>query len=390
MIAPSAQAQTWEPIEDDAELTELFSDTVIEATLRGGVKAVARYNRDGTGVLEAWGDKFERTWEVRDGQVCIGLGQQVTCYTLERDADNPGDFRARNVTTGELLEVTIREGKATERVTTPTTEAGAAGKPSAEEIAAKLANPNAPLATLNLKLQYRTYEGDLPGADDQDGTTLLFQPSFPFALSNGDVVFFRPALPFQLSTPFFDPNALEFDDESGLGDITFDLAYGRTTKRGILWATGIVSTLPTATEDALGSDRYTLGPELLIGKLSKKYVIGAFPNHQWDVGGSGDAAISLTTAQLFLTILPGGGWNLGSAPITSFNHKTDEWTIPLNFTLGKTVIWNGRPWKLSVELNYFVEQPDAFGPEWLVGVNIGPVVKNVLANLFQRGNRTGG
>ena len=56
----------------------------------------------------------------------------------------------------------------------------------------------------------------------------------------------------------------------GMGDITFDLAYARTTKSGIIWAAGIVSTIPTATDDELGNDRWTLGPEFLIGKLSKK------------------------------------------------------------------------------------------------------------------------
>ena len=55
---------------------------------------------------------------------------------------------------------------------------------SVEEIAADLANPNTPLASLNFKLQFRTYEGDLPGAHEQESTTLLFQPSFPFPLAS--------------------------------------------------------------------------------------------------------------------------------------------------------------------------------------------------------------
>ena len=58
-------------------------------------------------------------------------------------------------------------------------------------------------------------------------------------------------------------------------------------------------------------------------------------------------------------------------------------TLPLNLTLGKTVIWKGRPWKLSAEVNYFVDQPDAFGPEWMFGINIAPVVENVFATLLQ-------
>ena len=254
---------------------------------------------------------------------------------------------------------------------------------SADEIAKELANPNTPLASLNFKFQYRTYKGDLPNADDQEGTTLLFQPVFPFPLANGDVVFFRPAIPLQFDQPVFNSGKLDFDSESGLGDITFDLAYGRTTKTGLLWAAGIVSTIPTATEDTLGADRWTLGPEFLIGKLTKTYVLGAFPNHQWDIGGDGDAEINLTTTQFFVSILPGGGWNYGTSPIMSYDWESEEWTVPLNFNFGRTVIMGGRPWKLSAEFNYYVEQPDAFGPEWMIGLNVTPVVENVFARWFK-------
>jgi hypothetical protein len=86
---------------------------------------------------------------------------------------------------------------------------------------------------------------------------------------------------------------------------------------------------------------------------------------------------------LFGTYLPGGGWNVGSSPIMSYDHEIEEWSIPINFTFGKTVIMNDRPWKLSMEINYFVEQPDAFGPEWFIGLNVTPVVENALASWFK-------
>jgi len=44
---------------------------------------------------------------------------------------------------------------------------------------------------------------------------------------------------------------------------------------------------------------------------------------------------------------------------------SDQWTLPINFTFGKTIIRNGRPWKLSIEINYFFEQPDTFFPNGL-------------------------
>ncbi len=375
-------AQTWQSVSDPERLTALLSDTVMEATLKPGVKAVANYNRDGTGILKAWGETFQRTWEVHENKICIGMENQTQCFTLERNNDDPNKFRATNLSTGEVNEITIQADTGNLELDRSTTTAGGAAEPSAQEVAASLANPNTPLASLTFKLQYRIYKGDLPNANDQNGTTLLFQPTFPFSLDNGATVFFRPAIPLQFDQPVFDFAGQDFDSEFGLGDITFDLAYGVNTEGGLLVAAGMVSTVPTATSDELGSDRWTLGPEFLIGKLDKKYVLGAFPNHQWDVGGSGDADINLTTVQFFGIYLPGGGWNLGSSPIMNYDHEIDEWTIPLNFNIGKTVIWNGRPWKLSVETNYYVEQPDAFGPEWLIGINITPVVENIFANWF--------
>ncbi len=243
---------------------------------------------------------------------------------------------------------------------------------SSEEVARELANPNTPLASLNFKNQFRLFDGDFPGADGETSYILLFQPSMPFLLANGDLILFRPAIPLLVEQPLpvlrgqtIALENLDFDDKTGLGDIAFDLAYARTTKSGILFAAGLISSLPTATSDRLGSEQWTLGPELLVGKLTKTYILGLFPNHQWDVAGSGDHNISLTTIQLFGIYLPGGGWNLGTSPTMTYDWESEQWTVPLNFTIGKTVIFGKRPWKLSVEVNYYVERPDVFGPDWM-------------------------
>jgi hypothetical protein len=376
--------ENWQPVRDPEALAALFRDTRMSAPLRDGLTATAEYRSDGTGTVRAYGEVFQRTWEVREpDRVCIGMRDQDACYLLEVDREAADRYRATNLATNEVVILTITSADDRVAVAESASSAGGAAKPSADEIAAKLANPNTPLATLTAKLQFRTFEGDLPGADDQNATTLLLQPSFPFPLGNGDLVLFRPAVPVLLDQPYFDGEQSRFRSKTGLGDITFDLAYARTLDNGLLLAAGLVSTIPTATDDRLGEDRWTLGPEFLIGKLSKKYVLGVFPNHQWDVGGSGDADVNLTTAQVFGTYLPRGGWNLGTSPIISYDHEADQWTVPLNFSIGKTAIWKGRPWKLSMEINYYVEQGDAFGPEWMIGFNIAPVVENGLTRLFQ-------
>ncbi len=50
------------------------------------------------------------------------------------------------------------------------------------------------------------------------------------------------------------------------------------------------------------------------------------------------------------------------------------------------MIWNGRPWKLGGEINYYVEKADAFGPEWMLSFSVAPVVKNKLAGWFGLGD----
>jgi hypothetical protein len=381
--ASPACAQDWEPVTGAENLSALFSDTVMTATLKENVVATATYSSDGTGELEAWGDTFPRSWEVKgDSQVCLNIDDDIRCFGVEKDSSGSNMYRAQDSETGEIVVFDVTPNEIIVSAD-PTKNNGGASQPSAEEIAQKLANPNTPMASLTFRLQQRSFEGSLPGAGSQSGTTLVFQPSFPFPMKNGDVIFFRPGIPIQIDFPTIDPVSGNFESKSGLADIAFDIAYGRTTKTGMLYAGGMIASLPTATDDALGTDRFTMGPEFMIGKLTKKWVLGAFPNHQWDVGGSGDKDINLTTIQLFGTVLPGGGWNYGSSPILSYDHISNQWTIPLNVSLGKTVIWNGRPWKLSAELNYYVEKSDTFGPEWFIGFNVAPVVENVLASWFK-------
>lgn len=380
-----AQERNWVPVTGVEALREFMSGLIAERKLPGGNVSRAEYRADGTGVLYAWGERFPRTWEVEgDDRVCFRVEGERRCFELEQNAAAADRYRIREVTTGTLYEFTVVGRQAVAKG--PPGELGprgGPGAPSADEIAKQLANPNTALATLTTKLQVRTFTGDLPNAGDQAGTTLLVQPSFPFPLATGATVFFRPAIPLLLDQPVFNVGRRDFDSKAGLGDITFDLAYGRTLKTGFLGAVGLVSTIPTATRDELGNGRWTLGPELLIGKLSQTYVLGAFPNHQWDVGGSGEKDISLTTLQLFGIYLPGGGWNVGTSPIMSYDHIANQWTIPLNVTVGKTYVFGGRPWKLGLGVNYYVEQPDAFGPQWLVEFSVAPVVENVFARWFR-------
>ena len=383
--AALANDSEWLPVTGAETLRDFISGLQAERTLPNGEISRGEYRADGTGTLKSWGATIPRTWAIKgDDQICITERLETLCYTFEKNSAEPGLYRGRDLTTGKLTEFRIIDSQTVVKAAPEDIgNEGGAAVASADEIAAELSNPNTSVATLTFKNQFRWFEGDLANASDQTSYTLLFQPGLPFVLESGAKVLWRPAVPLLVDNPVLNTSTGEFEGESGLGDIAFDLAYAPKTEGGLLLAYGLITSLPTATND-LGTKKWTLGPELLIGKVTPKYLVGLFPNHQWDVAGSGDVDINLTTIQAFYTYLPGGGWNVGSGPIMTYDWNAEQWTVPLQINAGKTVVMKGRPWKLSAEINYYVEKADAIGPEWMLSFNIAPVVKNGLAGWFEK------
>jgi hypothetical protein len=370
-----------------------MSGTKIEWEEPGGERSRGEYRADGTGTLYSWGGaQIPRTWAVKgNDQVCVTARQVTQCWKLEKNTTDPALYRSIDVATGTVTEIRMSKDGASATTKGDPKAAGNKGGPaaaSADEMAAQLANPNSPVGNLTFKNKFTWFEGDLPDADNQSMYTLLFQPTLPFVLGSGSKFIWRPAFPLLFDKPVFNSSTASFGGESGLGDIGFDLIYVPKIKRkDILFGYGLITTLPTGTDSSLTTGQWALGPELIIGKLDPKYTLAFFPKHQWDVAGWTDTAINVTSLQPIFTYLPGGGWNIGTAPNIAYNWENEQWTVPLHLTVGKTVVISGRPWKFAVELDYYVEKSDTFGPEWMLSFNITPVVKNKLASLIGLGEK---
>ena len=280
---------------------------------------------------------------------------------------------------------------------------------SADEVAKELSNPAGSLASLVNSLEYTIYEGDLPGADDQDGWSYSFQPVLPFPVGEkGRNIIFRPLLPVPLDQPVFnnqrglgEPTRVESGSYSttitpgigrfessdvNLGDISFDLVYSgtemHTDHNGFLWGIGVASTLPTATNSAIAGGQWRLGPEIFGGVVRKWGTLGALISHQWDVAGWNDVSHSVTAGQYFYAIGLGSGWQIASGPNFSYNWEADSdqaWTVPIGVGLAKTTAVGKTPVKFQFQVQYFLEQPDSFGPQWLFKFSVTPVVKNIFA-----------
>ncbi len=372
-------AGNWVSLSGAETLRELVSGTNAEIELKPGITANGEYYADGTAKIEAWGETFLRTWQVRgDDQVCYSSATETNCYTFEQNLDLPGEYRIRHTETGDLtvLRISGTDPKIATRDTAPDSDGGL-GSPSAQDIAAELSNPNTTLGTMSVNFDYIAFEGDLPRASSQNAFRATFQPSLPYPLSDTTNLFVRPAIPLIISQDV--PNLNGGFDSKGvdLGDISFDAAVAKSFPNGMVLLGGLAGTLPTASNDALGLDQWLLGPEFAIAKVQKWGVVGVLVSHQWDIAGEDDFSTSITGGQYFYTINFRDGWQLFGAPTFSYNHKADndnDWTLPLAVGVQKTTIIGGRPWKFGLQYWRYVESPDVFGPDWQIRFSVAPVV----------------
>ena len=261
---------------------------------------------------------------------------------------------------------------------------------SAEDIARKLANPNSTLAFLAFPIDYVQYDGTLEAASGQSAWRLSFQPSVPYPLAESVNFFVRPLVPLYFDQPvpvlqdgFFDDR---FAARSGafestglqLGDISFDVAIGKTFDSGAVLMGGMVGTLPTATDERVGLDQYLLGPEVFVGKGFNWGFAGILLNHQWNVGGEDAFDTSITAGQYFYTINLENAWQIQAQPTFSYNHEArdgNKWTVPLGIGIAKTLVSGGRPWKLALQYWHYVELPESFGPEFQLRFQFTPVME---------------
>jgi hypothetical protein len=264
-------------------------------------------------------------------------------------------------------------------------------KRSADEVGKELSNPAGSLASLSLNFQYTDYAGDLPKADKQNSTAMIFQPILPFPLKEkGRSIIFRPAITVPFDQPVFNPAKGDFDTaDVALADTGFDLFYAATVMEdkhnGFLWGAGMAGSLPTASENDLKSNQWRFGPEMFGGIIKKWGLVGVLANHQWNTGGSNNTTYSKTSAQYFYAIGLGNGWQLASGPTISYDWEADSdeaLTIPIGFGVSKTTHIGNQPWKFEFQVQKFVVQPDSFSPDWLVKFTMTPVISNPFLKFF--------
>ncbi|TNJ44303.1 hypothetical protein KFZ70_03160 [Tamlana fucoidanivorans] len=272
-------------------------------------------------------------------------------------------------------------------------DTGDSKKPdSDEELAKKLANPNATLGQMLFPIDYVNYNGDIPDAN-QNGFVLNFQPSLPIPISQGINLYVRPLIPVFLSQPVLGING--FENKGGLGNISADVAIGKTWPSKWITLVGVFGGFPTASNKALRASQVTLGPEIMAAKLTKWGVLGLMVSQAIGVGSvkdyaggtiftndvfgtsTGPKSASVTAGQYFYTVNLSKGWQISATPTYAYNHrgtKGNKLSLPIGTGAQKVLKFGKLPVRMGLQYWYYVASPDAFGPQHQIRFTFAPVV----------------
>ena len=156
----------------------------------------------------------------------------------------------------------------------------------------------------------------------------------------------------------------------------------------ILWGAGFDIGFPTASQEVLGSSKWTagptglavyLGPDWKIGGLMQNYF--SFAGDDFDDNGNPIADVSLTNLQYFVFYSLSDTSAIGASPniIMDWNADSgDVFTVPIGIGYTKTIKMGNVPIRLGLEFHYSVVRPDNVGTEFGIRFYIIPAAPSAL------------
>lgn len=275
-----------------------------------------------------------------------------------------GALTASSVSAGQAQAERLRFGS--EVVSQGATAGGTpvpatSGDPSpgeAADLAKQLSNPVASLISLPLQLNWDTGLG--PNGTDR--YVLNVQPVIPFELNSNWNMISRTIVPLvDLESP-----APGIGGAQGVGDIIQSLFFSPVAPvSGWIIGFGPVFLLPTATQDAFAGKQFGAGPTAVALRQVGGWTYGALANHIWgltDPEGDRDK-VNGTFLQPFLTYTTADAWTFALNTESSYDWKTDEWTVPINTSVSKLVHFGEQPVSFQLGYRHYADAPDG-GPDW--------------------------
>jgi len=252
----------------------------------------------------------------------------------------------------------------------------ASAQESATELAKKTQNPVADL--ISIPFQNNMNFGIGPNHRTQN--VLNVQPVIPISLNSEWNLITRTIMPI-----IKQPNlATSSDNTWGLGDVNVTGFLSPANSGPIIWGVGPSIQLPTATDDATGTRKWTAGPSAVALTMQGPWVLGGLVRQDWSFAGNSDRrSTSVALIQPFINYNLADGWYLTSSPIITADWEArdgNKWLVPVGGGFGKIQrIWK-LPFNLQLTAYSNVVTPDP-GPDWTLRFTIALLLpKSIFSN----------
>lgn len=270
-----------------------------------------------------------------------------------------------------------------------------------DAIGEAMANPLSYLWLLFMQNDTIWPDGDILDDLDLDPkvqNTFLLQPVLSVQLTEQWKTIFRPVIPIQSFNTVDNINfstgatgntvGIDRSRETGLGDIVLWTAFSKQYTPPYVWGFGPTIMMNTATDDQLGSGKWSAGPMGLAFRITDKWILGVVAQHWWSFAGEDRltvntplgparvprADVNLTDIQPVIRYRVSPTTNIGLAPNWRYNWETDEANIPIGIGADTMVKLGPLPVKIGLEFYYHVLRDDDFGPEYQLRFLFVPVV----------------
>ena len=109
------------------------------------------------------------------------------------------------------------------------------------------------------------------------------------------------------------PAGVDRGDTFGLGDINHSIYFSPADSGPVIWGVGPSLTIPTATSDNIGTEKWSAGPAAVALAQPGPWVVGSLVRQLWSFAGDGDQDVS----QLLIQPIPSTATSTSSALRTS-------------------------------------------------------------------------
>lgn len=202
------------------------------------------------------------------------------------------------------------------------------------------------------------------GSKHRTQDILQFKPIIPFQVTATYDIVFRPILSLY-HQPASSPQSGYIN---GWGDLNPTIFLTPTETREFAWGVGPNIFIPTATNTALGTGKWSLGPQIVLAYMPPQWLFAFLTSNVWSVAGAGNRpAVSEFSLQYFITYNFPHGWYLTTQPTITANWKassSQQWTVPFGVGPGKILHIGSQAINLTMQGYWNAVHPSSTSSRW--------------------------